>query len=191
LVMAKASETRASIASALREHRKKLRSFVAVRAPAADVEDILQMGALRAIEKAPTLKDPNRVLPWRLTVHRNVAADAARERGRRERALDRSVHAADEIALWPAQHEEAICGCGLSQARRMSPAYASVLDLVDAGGASLREAAETLGISVNNTTVRLHRARKALKKAMLEHCGVESLRECQDCRCAHEGCCSA
>ena len=82
------------------------------------------------------------------------------------------------------------CDCSVAQAKSLSPNYASVLNLVDMRGASLTEAATALGITVNNATVRLHRARKALREAMLEHCGVQSARDCLDCRCVSDGCCA-
>ncbi len=173
------------IASVLREHAGQFRTFVAARLPSADVDDVLQTAAVRAVERATSLNDPERVLPWLYRVHRNVIADTLRNRASRERTLNEMDAAPEVDAL------EELCGCSLVQARRLHPSYASVLGLVDAGDATIADAAAHLGISVNNASVRLHRARKALRKAMLEHCGVESLRDCLDCRCVVDGCCSA
>ncbi len=173
------------IASVLREHAGQFRSFVAARLPSADVDDVLQTAAVRALERAKSLKDPDRVLPWLYRVHRNVIADTLRNRARRQRTLD-DMDAASEVDA-----PEELCGCSLVQARRLQPSYAAVLALVDAGDATIADAAAHLGISVNNASVRLHRARKALRKAMREHCGVESPRDCLDCRCVVDGCCAA
>ena len=173
------------IASVLREHAGQFRSFVAARLPSADVDDVLQTAAVRAVERAASLNDPDRVLPWLYRVHRNVIADTLRNRASRERTLN-EIDAAPEVDAL-----EELCGCSLVQARRLQPSYAAVLALVDAGDATIADAAAHLGISVNNASVRLHRARKALRKAMREHCGVESPRDCLDCRCVVDGCCAA
>jgi RNA polymerase sigma-70 factor (ECF subfamily) len=133
------------------------------------------------------LNEPERVLPWLYRLHRHAIADALRNRAGRERLVDSNTAAPDV----PAREPSDVCRCGLAQAKRLNPAYAEVLTLVDAGDATLTEAAAALGISVNNATVRLHRARKALREAMLEHCGVQNYRDCVDCPCASEGCCAA
>lgn len=184
----------ALIASALRDHAERLRAFVVARVPAAEVEDVLQTAAMRALERAETLREPERALPWLYRLHRNVIADALRKRASQQRSFERSGGAqpVDEAATDAAAlvDADAPCGCSLVQARRIHPAYASMLALVDTGGLSLRDAAQALGISANNAAVRLHRARKALREAMREHCGVTSARDCADCRCVYEGCCA-
>ena len=176
-----------TVAAALRAHGKQLATFVRARVPPSDVDDVLQTAAVRAIEGADSLEDAARVLPWLYRVHRNAAADESRKRARQQRWLAVDSSAPDVAASMP----ESPCRCSLAQARGIRPSYAAVLTLVDIRGATLAEAAETLGISANNVAVRLHRARKALRKSMLEHCGVTSARECADCRCVYEGCCAA
>ena len=83
------------------------------------------------------------------------------------------------------------CQCSLAQAQRLPDAYASILDLVDAQGFSLVEAAARLDITRNNAAVRLHRARKALRDAMEAHCGVTDPQACAACRCVDDACCAA
>lgn len=184
----KARESQAEIvAAALRAHRKQLAAFVRARVPASDVDDVLQIAAVRAIEGNASLKNAERVLPWLFRVHRNAVADESRKRARQQRWLVGDSSAPDV----PASIPESRCRCSVAQARRIRPSYAAVLTLVDIRGATLAEAAEALGISANNVAVRLHRARKALRKSMLEHCGVTSLRDCADCACVYEGCCAA
>lgn len=174
------------VGEALGRHADRLRAFVAARVSPDDLDDVLQAAALRAVERAATLRDPDRALPWLYRIHRNTIVDLWRQRASQERLREREVA--------PDAHLDVVdtsCDCSIVQARRMRPAYASVLALVDAGDATLSEAAEVLGITVNNVTVRLHRARKALRKALRDHCGVENVRDCFGCRCVHEGCCVA
>ncbi len=174
------------IAAALRALQGRLGAFVSARVPSEEVDDILQTAAARAIQMAETLTDPARVVPWLFRVHRNVITDEIRRRESRRRLLESAALDDNQNATEP----DAMCRCSVSQASRLEPNYATILALVDMGDSTLMEAAQTLGISRNSATVRLHRARKALRKRMLDHCGVSSLRDCIDCRCVYDGCCA-
>ncbi|MEM9099334.1 MAG: sigma-70 family RNA polymerase sigma factor [Pseudomonadota bacterium] len=174
------------VAAALDTHRRELKRYVASRVAPEDVEDVLQIAALRAIEKADDLRDQALALRWLYRVHANIITDLGRKI-----ASDRRLKQAMADAPEPVTAEvEPVCGCSIVQARKLSPNYAAIIDLVDIAGVSLTQAAEALNISVNNATVRLHRARAALKKQLLEHCGTTSAEACNDCRCAYEGCCN-
>ncbi|MEM6793609.1 MAG: sigma-70 family RNA polymerase sigma factor [Acidobacteriota bacterium] len=181
-----AAEAEFSVAAILGLHADRLRAFVAARVPSDDVDDVLQTAALRAIERSATLRDRERALAWLYRIHRNTIVDLWRQRAGHERFVE-----AEEAPDASTFNAEAPCNCGVAQAKKLKPAYASILALVDLGDSTLQEAAETLGISVNNATVRLHRARKALRDAMRDHCGVVNPSECLYCRCAYEGCCSS
>ncbi len=174
------------IAQALRDHARELRAFVAARTPASEVDDVLQTAAMRAVSRAHTLRDPGRVLSWLYRLHRNIITDTLRAQARADRVIDRVQQLPDRVSD---PNPGDTCRCSLSQMEQMRPGYAAVLSLVDLENAPLAEVAETLGISVNNVSVRLHRARKALRKAMREHCGVENARDCFDCSCVENGCC--
>ncbi|MEM6681979.1 MAG: sigma factor-like helix-turn-helix DNA-binding protein [Pseudomonadota bacterium] len=185
------SEITARIETALRANSHALRGYVRARAPLSDVDDILQIAAMRAVEKASTLRDADRIVPWLYSIHHTVIIDSGRKTMRERRLTDAL---AEEQSLFPVTSEATTgpqCDCILSQARQLKSTYASILDLVDISGASLKEAARSLGITVNAATVRLHRARAALKRHVLDHCGVTSVRECGDCRCTDDGCCAA
>lgn len=178
---------KACVFAALRTYSAELKRYVRARVPAADVDDVLQVAALRAIEKADALRDPARVLPWLYRIHGNTVIDAGRKRASARRLIETATVEAEPVVV----ESVPTCGCSVAQARQLSANYASILNLVDIGGVPLAEAANALGISVNNATVRLHRARTALKKRLLEHCGVTSPLACADCRCSYEGCCAA
>lgn len=150
-----------------------------------DVDDVLQIAALRAIERAGDLRDPALVLRWLYRVHANIVIDLGRKTASERRLLEAMALEAEPVA----GRDEPVCGCSIALARQLSANYAAILDLVDIAEGSLTQAARTLDISVNNATVRLHRARAALKKRMLEHCGVTSPSACSDCRCVYKGCC--
>lgn len=181
------ADARAAVGEALREHAGALRGFVARRVPSDQVEDVLQAAAARAIERSRTLRDPQRVVAWLYRLHRHAIADA----GRRRSQTERLVAANGEVPEVAVEPSEMPCGCSLVLARGLNPAYAEMLALVDAGEKSVAEAADILEISANNAAVRLHRARQALRKAMREHCGVQTAKDCSACRCTYDGCCAA
>ena len=123
---------------------------------------------MRAIEKSDTLRERARVLPWLYRVFRNVVIDAKRKLASQRRLMEAMSVEAEPVVL----EAEPACGCSVAQARYLSANYVSILKLIDIAGVPLVKAAQVLNISVNNATVRLHRARTALKKRLLEHCGV-------------------
>lgn len=179
------NDRQASVIAALREHQTELKRFVAARAPHSDVDDILQIAAMRSVENADSLRDGKRVLPWLFQIHRHAAIDYVRGTESERRKL-----AELEADPASAQTEAAsMCACSIEQASQLNTRYSTILNMVDLRGASLKEAARKLGVTANTATVRLHRARKALKQRLLDHCGVSTLRECVDCRCTSEGCC--
>lgn len=172
---------------ALRTHGSALRRYVRMRTQASEVDDILQIAAMRALEKADGLRKPEQVLPWLYRIHRSVMVNMGRKSISEQRLKD----ALTAEPTSTESEDSATCDCSLSQVRQLNDRYASILGLVDLGDASLKEAARALDITVNAATVRLHRARQALKQRLAKHCGVTSASECADCVCSYEGCCSA
>jgi RNA polymerase sigma-70 factor (ECF subfamily) len=75
------------------------------------------------------------------------------------------------------------CSCSLKILDRLPTPYTEILRRVDVEETSLSDVAALLGITVNNATVRLHRARKALRRQLSESCGTTSLRSCLHCGC--------
>lgn len=180
-----------AVAAALAENAGALRAFVRARVPSEEVEDLIQRIALQAVERAPSLRDPSRARAWLFQLHRNAIVDATRQRSARQRMRQKlQSDAAALVGEAAGGVDTEACRCSLVQADRLGGKHAEILSLVDVMGHSPAEAADLLGISTNNATVRLHRARKALRKRMREHCGVVSASDCVDCRCTEVGCCA-
>ncbi len=183
-------EINEAIVEALDLHTARLRAFVERRTSVQDVEDVLQAAAVRALEKANTLQDPSSALAWLYQIHRTTLADTGRRiTSRRKWEVDDAepCEASTEVSEGVIDQP---CGCSAYQAGRLKASYAEILRLVDMEEYTIEEASRALGISSNNATVRLHRARAALRTKMMEHCGVSSASECADCRCAEDGCCA-
>jgi len=181
-----AREAERCVTAALVTHRPELRQFVASRVPPADLDDVLQVAALRALERATSLRDPNQARAWLYRIHRHVIVDLARRRSSQARLV---ASLRDTEA--PTSPPDPSCDCSLHQSSALGGKLAEILRLVDVEDHSLAEAADILGVTRNNAAVRLHRARKALRQRLWEHCGVASSRDCVSCPCIEAGCCPA
>lgn len=74
------------MATALRAHSNEFKAFVCARVPSAEVEDVPQTAAIRAFEKAESLQDPARLLPWLYRLHRNIVTDTMRKLASQQRS---------------------------------------------------------------------------------------------------------
>jgi RNA polymerase sigma factor (sigma-70 family) len=172
--------TPGALAAVLEPQREAFLAFLRNRLPPADdAEDLLQRALLRAVEKAATLRDVESAVPWFYRVLRRTLADAYARHADDERRLSGLDEAWDE----PAPERVEFCKCTVGLLRSLRPDYADILRRVDVEGESLAEVARASSITANNATVRLHRARKALREAVVRCCGVESTRAYVDCTC--------
>lgn len=151
----------------------------------ADAEDVVQEAAITAIARAGSLRDEGRLRAWVGRIADRKAVDATRARAREERGrVDVST---DRLETPPVL--AASCDCVSVRAKKLRPAYAEVLQRIDERGERLPDVAMALGLTTNALTVRLFRARGALRDTMKRHCGTTSARSCTDCGCAERACC--
>lgn len=150
-------------------------------------EDILQQGLVRAIEKQQDLEIHENVVAWFYTVLRNLIADHYRSIGATDRKLQRflseEVTNGNDRSVLESEIGKAICGCLVGLIDLLNPDYADVIRRIDFNGEELGSAATALGISPGNLSVRLHRARQALKKSLVRACGTCTEHKCLDCSC--------
>ena len=97
------------IAATLREKRADFEAFVRRRSSADEAGDILQAAALRAIERADSLDDPEKAVAWLYRLHRNVMIDAGRKNATERRVID----AASEAEARAPEPAEDPCGCSI------------------------------------------------------------------------------
>lgn len=161
----------------VRERRRFL-AFVRGRV-GADAEDVLQIALTRAVLKVDTLRDEALAKPWFYRILRNAIADHHARGG-----VVANEVAGDVIEDMPASvPPEDPCACPVTVLGTLRPEYADILRRVDVEESPLTEVAAALDISANNAAVRLHRARAALREALLRYCATDSIRACVDCGC--------
>ncbi len=135
-------------------------------------EDVLQQFFLRAISKASALKKRECASAWLYQVLNSTLVnyyrdEAARHKGEAEYAqFQRGL--CDEFY----EDRNTICTCLYRLLPTIKAEYSQVLRRVDLCEEPPVKVANDLGISVNHLRVRLFRARKALKRAVLRSCEV-------------------
>lgn len=136
-----------------------------LRSPS-DAEDVTQAFALKSLERADQLRDPLAVRGWLRRVFETTLVDHCRGTGRRrEREISFDLHLHDKIEN-DEGHDQPPFDPGQVVAKllpRLKPEYADIVRKMDLLDRPRSEVAGELGITVNNLTVRLHRARSALR----------------------------
>jgi RNA polymerase sigma-70 factor (ECF subfamily) len=173
------------IDQAVLEQRDELVRFVRSRVESdAVAEDIVQNAFLKGAEVE--LREDESAVAWMYRTLRNAVVDHYRRRGAATRALDVVAAESTEASDEPAPDERTkTCQCVRSLAKSLKPEYAEILERVDIDERPLGEVAAEAGITPNNATVRLHRARKALRDAVMTTCKSCAKHGCVDCTCAH------
>lgn len=183
--MAPDKPTRAAhaVREALATQRGRLLESVRRRVKAGvDAEEVLQCALERALARSDQVRDPARAAAWVGRVVRNVLLDELRKK--RDVMLP-----VDELELASVEEDAVDCWCVLVQAEQLKPEYARILKRVVVDGIAVTDVAAELGVTPGNAMVRLHRARKALRDRLKEHCGTTSARSCSECGCHERGCC--
>lgn len=178
----------AAVVAALVEGRRRFLAFLERRVgdPVA-AEEILQSALARALERGGEVRQPERAVAWFYRVLRNAIADhwrllAAEARGRE--ALAREIETEPPAELEPPSE---ICRCFEALLPTLPPHQAELIRRVDLGGTPPVEVAREEGISANNAMVRLHRARRALRRRLIETCRTCAEHGCLDCSCSRTG----
>jgi RNA polymerase sigma-70 factor (ECF subfamily) len=149
----------------------------------AEAEDLLQTAYLKALTANETVRDDEKVLAWFYRVLRNVLIDAQRRRAAMARLEARLIREAPGAPGPDEALFHAVCQCVRDIAHALKPEYRAILQRVALEEASLSEGAAALGMTPNHAAVRLHRARQALRTALLHMCGTCAEHGCLDCTC--------
>jgi RNA polymerase sigma-70 factor (ECF subfamily) len=160
----------AAVEAALIENRRHFLRFLTRRlGDAATAEEVLQQFYLRALGKAFHLRKRERILTWLYRLLSTVLADYARREATRRR--QETVYAQQQALTQEARElESTVCTCLYTLLPTLKPEYADILRRMDLLGEPRQQVAAALGVTVNNVTVRLHRGRQAIKRALLLSC---------------------
>lgn len=150
-----------------------------------DVRDNLleaQDGFMRALERADSLRAEESAVAWFYRLLRNAVVDYYRRRTTEDRA--RNAAAMDQPeAEDDAELRETVCACVRELVETLKPEYRDALRRVELEGERVDAFAREAGITATNASVRLHRAREALRRRLLESCGTCMTHGCRACEC--------
>ena len=163
------------VTAKLLAQRHVFKSFLASRVGnEADAEDLLQNGLVRALSRADEVKDSEKAVAWFYQLLRNVVIDHVRSRSAAARREDawatESITLADDT-----EADRQICACFEKMLPALKPKHAELLRRVELQGEPVAQAATALGMTANNASVTLHRARGELRTKLMDFCG--------DCQC--------
>ena len=145
-------------------------------------EDVVQESLMKALAADRHPETDEETTRWFYRILRRSIIDIYRKEAARGRALERFEK---EFPEEPGEEEEReLCKCFGRLMPLVPEQYRELLEKVDLEGKDLGEVAEKMGVTKNNLTVRLHRARKHLRKALTQNCGACSVHGCIDCSCA-------
>ena len=180
--IAKLVDGSAAVALLARERRKFL-NFILSRVSDLDAaEEILQKASLKVIARVDTLRDTARAEAWIYRILRNEILDHYRRSAvleQRKAEMD-----PDTMAEIPTQANSRPCPCALEERSALRPGYSEALRTMEMENEPIAAHAARTGISLGNATVRLHRARKALRTRVEKRCGSCAGAGCFDCNCA-------
>jgi RNA polymerase sigma-70 factor (ECF subfamily) len=147
----------------------------------AEAEDLVQASLLKVIQTSAKPDIAESAVAWFYQVLRNALADHHRASQSRLRATER--HARDLVEAEEPELERVACQCIQALLPTLKPAEAEALEAIDLGGRTPAEAAALLGVTPNAMSVRLHRARRALREKVERTCRTCAAHGCLDCRC--------
>jgi RNA polymerase sigma factor (sigma-70 family) len=149
----------------------------------ADAEDVMQQFYLRVLLRSTDLRRQTSARIWLRRVLVSVLSDYRRRATRRRRA--EAEFARKEAATPPQQEvlDAFVCNCLHKLLPVLKPEYAEVLRLADLEDVPRGIVADRLGLSLNAATVRLHRARQAMRQALELTCATCPVHGYLDCAC--------
>jgi RNA polymerase sigma factor (sigma-70 family) len=172
------------VVATLVEHHQRFREFLERRVGSrAEAEELLQAAFVKGVERGGELRDGESAVAWFYRLLRNAVVDFYRHRAAQQRAFDR--HGREIAVTTEPDHElhEAVCQCVDDLIGTLKPEYADILRAVEIDGQALATVAGRFGITPGNASVRLHRARQALKERLEASCGTCTEHGCLDCTC--------
>ncbi|GJL53041.1 MAG: hypothetical protein NPIRA02_01730 [Nitrospirales bacterium] len=149
-------------------------------------EEILQQFCMRALNKGGALKNPESVVAWLYRVLNSTLTDFFRREAKRHKEEGEfarlELKQVQELDINPVT----VCACIYELIPTLKAEYSEIFQRIDLRGESHAKVASDLRITGNLVRVRLHRARRALKEALLMSC----CKTCHEhgfmhCECTH------
>ena len=170
------------ILARIADHHSEFLRFIAARVgERAAAEDILQSAYVKALEHGSQLRGEESVVAWFYRILRNAIVDHYRRGSARSKA--HVLFSAERPTAYEPELEHKVCACIGDVVSDLKTEYRKAIEHVDLAGESVESFAQLQNTTANNASVRLHRARKAVAKKLVQICGVCAEHKCLDCTC--------
>lgn len=148
-----------------------------------EAEDVIQTAYMKALTAVESVRDDEKVIAWFYRLLRNILADRQRHQAATARfnvqfRRENPVSTEADEALY-----RTVCQCVLDLTALLKAEYREMLQRVELDELSLSQVAQDLVITPNNAAVRLHRARQAMRTALMQMCGTCAEHGCLECAC--------
>lgn len=150
-----------------------------------DAEEILQAAFVKSVQKSDIIRNGETIVAWFYRLLRNALIDHYRHKDAEHRALKRFADIMTDTEEPDQNLERVVCQCFKDLLPMLKDDYSELLRRIDLEGASIAKIAKETGMTPNNTRVKLHRARTALRKQLELSCGSCAEHACLDCDCKH------
>ena len=146
-----------------------------------ETDELTQETFARALAGAATVRDAQATLAWLYRIATNISLDHLRRRRATSARLDTREFEEEELgtseegssSIGLAAEQTEMSECVQRALATLPDSYRVVLILHDAHGLSNPEIAEILGCSLATVKIRVHRARKELRKTFDAACVVD------------------
>ncbi len=139
-------------------------------------DDLTQETFIRAHKNIADLKDPSKEAPWLFKIAYNLCIDHfrfAKKPSENTTCFTEEMTFNKQSMVEKELERHQMSACVQNQIMLLPEKYRLVLFLSDVFEFANKEIAETLGISLENVKVRLHRGRKQLKSILVKNCTFE------------------
>jgi RNA polymerase sigma factor (sigma-70 family) len=174
-----------ALVSALKEGHREFLRFVSRRVSNMDdAEDVLQDFYLKVVRSARTVNNKGSLRAWLAQVLRRTLTDYYRKRIVMREGRERlKAGGGLELVRIDDEAEQAVCACLYRILPTLAPDQGRLIWRIDLLGAPRAQVAEQLGITANNLAVRIYRARRALRAALLRFCTTCPVHGFLNCAC--------
>ena len=145
-------------------------------------EDLLQEAFAKSAAALSQLREEESAVAWFYRVLRNAVIDHHRRVVTSRAALAQLAAEVATDAAPPALKDE-VCRCVLRLADTLAADHAEILREVEIEEEPVVRYAARHGLAAGTAGVRVHRAREALRKAVLASCGACATHGCSSCSC--------
>jgi RNA polymerase sigma-70 factor (ECF subfamily) len=183
-------QTSFNVVETLVSNHRQFLSYLEKRVESREAaEDILQEAFVRGLD-SPSLREADSATAWFYRSLRNAIVDHYRRRGVETRVLEQVAAETSDTVLPESDLMAAVCACVSRLLSTLKPEYARVIQRVELDEIPVRDYAAEEQMTANAASVRLFRAREALRRRVVQSCGTCAEHGCLDCHC-HAASCQA